>query len=224
VLAMITGRTASVQTHGHALDLGDQQRLSVLPYFVNQNERPLTVVTLEQGDLVAPGGQIGHRKERYHDPKSLLEADQRRDWWARYSAAKSGEPPEIPKALLDNDLVELTAEPLLNYLVVLSGYHREVKPGERVNRNAIYARLYRDVVKRRHAGGKPLAAAKEVSEIDFDRLMEAIAVAAWHGGGRSASIAEIQTTCPDDLKPVLERFFSEPPACEIVCGVLFQGG
>lgn len=65
-----------------------------------------------------------------------------------------------------------------------------------MNRNAIYARLYKDVVKRRHAGGKPLAAAKEVSEAEFDRLMETIAVAAWHGGGRSASIAEIRAS-PD---------------------------
>jgi uncharacterized protein YjbI with pentapeptide repeats len=197
VLALITGRTASAQTHGHALDLGERQQLSVLPYFVS-------------------------RKERYHDPRGLLGADQRRDWWALYSAAKPGEPPEIPKALLQEDLIELTAEPLLNYLVVLSGYHRDAQSGERVNRNTIYARLYKDVVKRRHAGGKPLAAAKEVSDTEFDRLMEIIAVAAWHGGGRSASMAEIQAGCPDDLKPVLERFLRDRQPARLFAAFYFK--
>jgi hypothetical protein len=48
-------------------------------------------------------------------------------------------------------LRELTADPLLNYLVVLSGFHEDLASDTDINRNLIYARLLKDVLDRRHA-------------------------------------------------------------------------
>ena len=117
----------------------------------------------------------------------------------------------VPDALLNPEISELTAEPLLCYLVVLSGFHERAGAGE--NRNLIYRALYESVVERRHAGGAKLAAAKAITDTVLDRLMEAIAVAAWwHTEGRIASVEQIRAACGDDqeLHEALETRFRKP--------------
>lgn len=174
VLALITGRTPAVQTHAAGLNLADRQRLWVLPYVIDEEER-----------------------EHLEGPETQLEHDQRQDWWERYALAKGLADADVPEALRSGELTELTAEPLLCYLVVLSGFHGD-KQGSR-NRNLIYKALYDSVIVRRHAGGARLAAAKVIEDETFDRLMETIAVAAWwHGEGRIASIEQIRDACGDD--------------------------
>jgi hypothetical protein len=56
----------------------------------------------------------------YVDPHNLLAADHRDLWWQCYGAAKGTDRPAMPAALRRRDLDEITAQPLLGYLVALS--------------------------------------------------------------------------------------------------------
>ncbi len=181
VLALVTGRTAAVQTHRDALRLPERQQLSVLRYLVRIPQ---------------------YERDQYDDPAKRLEADQRLDWWRNYARCKANIPAEMPAELKISDLEDLTAEPLLNYLLALSGYHEDPQAVGTVNRNAIYAKLFADVANRRH-GHAPLAARTEQKD-RFDRMMEAIAVAAWHGDGRTASFDEVRACCPAALKDEID--------------------
>ena len=161
VLCLVTGRTAVVQAHRDILRLADNQELEVLPFLITKAD----IEKRENSD------------HPFCDPSSLLCQDQRYLWWEKYAACNAGEPSKLPDALEKEDVLDLSAEPLLLYLLVLSGYHRRPDRMQPVNRNEIYASLFEDVANRRHAGGKTLASTVELKQ-DFIETMEIIATAA----------------------------------------------
>jgi hypothetical protein len=206
VFGLVTGRTAVVQASRDVLKLSEHQELEVLPFLVSKG-----AIEARQGS-----------KYPFQDPKELLACDQRELWWRNYAACKAGEPAEMPATLKAAEVADLSAEPLLLYLIVLSGYHRRPQQAETVNRNAIYADLFRGVAERRHAGNQPLAAKTELQK-DFDEVMEIIATAAWYGDGRTATVDEIRQWCPDHLKEALERFLhNEAGVARLIAAFYFQ--
>jgi uncharacterized protein YjbI with pentapeptide repeats len=123
--------------------------------------------------------------------------------------------PEVFKS--NHDLRELTADPLLNYLVVLSGFHENLASDTDINRNRIYARLLKDVLDRRHAKKAQtdkvaLGAVDDAKDRDnFERLLETVALAAWYGDGRTTTRADIEKLLPQDLKPSWQELVTGGP-------------
>ncbi len=113
----------------------------------------------------------------------LWEVDQRREWWAKYAPLK-GLTVETPEAFKSTRLSSITHEPLLCYLLALSGYASERWEAAADNRNRIYSVLIDSVYDRGWGDGieKRQGAGKTLSRGDFHKLMQTIALAAWLGG------------------------------------------
>jgi hypothetical protein len=120
---------------------------------------------------------------REQDP--LADVDQRLDWWRQYAQA-TGLPPDMPQSMTDPRLLGITDEPLLCYLLAISGFTGAGWEAAAENRNLIYERLIADVWQRGWGEGvgtiKRQGPGKTVSLADFQKLMETIALAAWLGG------------------------------------------
>ena len=124
----------------------------------------------------------------YHDPDHLLDTDSRDEAFHLISVARGQPSDDLPDAYLRQDLHDVTAQPLLNYFLLSSG------PDQIADGNV--ARIYSNLFKRLHdrnrnvhnrAGdaGKPGAG---LDQDQFDRIFEAMAVAAWRtGGSRTAN-------------------------------------
>ena len=161
----------------------DGQILHILPYFVPE-----------------------HNRQHYVDAKKLLEQDQRQSWWQNYGAASGRNYAGLPPELDQGNLIEITAQPLLNYLVALSLQRGALEFSEATNLNAVYADLLKAIYERGWAGHQHVAI-QGVEEEDFVRILEEIALASWHGNGRTTTVGEIERHCNNsNLKHLLSRF------------------
>lgn len=113
--------------------------------------------------------------------------DQRPIWWSKFSDAY-GFAPDLPEALSAVSLAEITNEPLLCFLLALSGYMTDNWEAAAENPNLIYDKLIGDVWERKWGEGanslpgRVGSSLKLNSRDDFDLLMESVALAAWWGG------------------------------------------
>ncbi|MEO1078529.1 MAG: pentapeptide repeat-containing protein [Pseudomonadota bacterium] len=180
---LITGRDLSIQANAGQLRR-PAQVLHVLPFLLDRKEKQI----------------------EYHDPDGLLEADQRDHWWQRYGQAIGQAFEEMPEELSGEDLTEITRQPLLNYLVALSRKRGKVAFDAGTDLNQIYADLLEAVFERQYEGRRH-AALTPISFADFERLLEEIALATWHGNGRTATDTEISERCYlSGLGPRLDAF------------------
>lgn len=113
--------------------------------------------------------------------KDIHETDDREAWWKLYSAAFNKDN-EIPIGLKDQRLEELTNEPLLCYLLALSGYLEENTEQVADNRNYIYEKIMDNVWKRPWGGGRAGTGKLIENKEEFYKLFETMALAAWHEG------------------------------------------
>lgn len=165
---LVTGRMPSFQAARRRANRKGREALEVLNYLpVNdQNRRSLELRAISS--------------ETIEGDKAVIRADDRELWWKRFSSAL-GRPVERPAGLRDARLMDLTSEPLLCYLLALSGYLEQDTEKAATNRNNIYDRLLCDVWRRGWGGGR-VGTGKSLNKKDFDRLFETMALAAWHGG------------------------------------------
>ena len=170
LLAIISGRELAVQSvEGSFRRPG--QVLHLLPYFVPNPSHA-----------------------EYHDPQGLLKEDQRDEWWQRYGRLIDQKFSGTPQALRDGELGEVTAQPLLNYLVALAFQRGGLQLSSETSVNAIYGDLVKAVYERgwsRHHH----PAVRGISEAAFVRFLEEIALSAWHGRGRTTTLREIEDHC-----------------------------
>jgi hypothetical protein len=179
---LISGRELVVQANETDFRK-DGQILHVLPYFVPEHDR-----------------------KNYIDAKKLLGQDQRQLWWQNYGAASGSGYTILPTELDQGNLIEVTAQPLLNYLVALSLKRGKLQFSEGTNLNAIYADLIKAIYDRGWAEHQHTAI-QGIPEGDFVRILEEIALAAWHGNGRTTTVGEIERHCESsNLKNLLNRF------------------
>tara|TARA_R110002020_G_scaffold244208_3_gene457874 strand:- start:86 stop:781 length:696 start_codon:yes stop_codon:yes gene_type:complete len=148
----------------------------------------------------------------YNDPHKLLPEDQRITWWNKYQAAKGFQVVGLPAELTDKgtELDELTGQPLLNYLVALTWQRsqegdNQIDFSQPVNINAIYADMLQAIWNRPWGEGNCHPALKEFNFATFRSLLEDIALAAWHGTGRSTSLASVEQHLQEDQKSELEE-------------------
>ncbi|NER22760.1 MAG: pentapeptide repeat-containing protein [Symploca sp. SIO1C2] len=179
---LISGREVVVQANRSKFRQL-QQLLYLLPYFLTEEE-----------------------SKGYIDKQKLLEQDQRQLWWQSYGKAKGKDYTGLPPELDRNNLLEITAQPLLNYLVALSIERNKLQFSEDTNLNQIYEDLLEAVYERgyeKHSYRPTEGIKKE----EFIGILEEIALACWHGDGRTTTVGEIERHCDNSgLRGILNRF------------------
>ncbi len=173
---LITGREIVIQANAVKFRK-DCQVLHMLPYFI------------------ADGEETGSGDGLYDDPKDLLKVDQRDLWWKQYGDATGKSYSALPEELSREDLVDITAQPLLNFLVALSFVRGILDFSTPINLNEIYEDLLEAVHGRAYATTGTLPGISDIKLTDFIRILEEIGLAAWRGDGRTTTILEIQRRC-----------------------------
>ncbi len=169
------------------------QILTLLPYFV--------------GGLSKDQPRRLHDGEQYHDPKKILEQDLRNRWWKNYAQLTGRSYQGLPKELDRPDLEEVTAQPLLNYLVALSYTRGGLDFTKGVNLNSIYQDLVKAVHERGYEKSRAFVPIRSMNFQDFFRVLEEIGLAAWHGDGRTTTVKEIENHCSNSgLGGLLQTF------------------
>lgn len=148
------------------------------------------------------------RQSLYVDPKKLLDLDLRQEWWKNYGdLTGNGSIKGLPEALNREGLNDVTAQPLLNYLVALSFTRGKVKFDNSVNLNLVYADLVEAVYERGYDKNRRHVSVRHLTFEEFQRVLEEVALASWHGDGRSTTVREISEHCSaSNLGPLLEKF------------------
>jgi adenylate kinase family enzyme len=132
--------------------------------------------------------------ESYTDPKQFLDIDLRDIWWNKYSRLKGLPYSKFPLELKSPRLDEITAQPLLNYLVALTYERNVVKFDDNTNLNEIFQDLIKAVFDRQYEKKQHQVITElNLSEGNFLRVLEEIAVSAWHSGDiRTTTIHKIE--------------------------------
>jgi uncharacterized protein YjbI with pentapeptide repeats len=116
-----------------------------------------------------------------------------------------------PKGLKQGEIGEVTAQPLLNYLVALSYDRGSVDFSASVNINVVYGDLVKAIYDRAWARHDH-PAVRGLEEASFIRLLEEVALAVWHGQGRTTTLREIEEHCKQSrialLLPAFEQSVS----------------
>jgi uncharacterized protein YjbI with pentapeptide repeats len=184
---LISGRELVVQqAHSSVLRQTDQI-LHILPYFVTENQR-----------------------KNYVDKQELLKEDQRNLWWQKYGKAIAKEFEELPSDLESKDFTEITSQPLQSYLVASFFVEGKLQSGQSSNLSYIYGQLLQGVYQRGWAGKKQHAAVQEFdiqNDEDFARILEEIAIACWHGDGRTTTVKKIEEKYANTAQ--LKKLFQE---------------
>jgi Pentapeptide repeats (8 copies) len=178
---LLSGRDVVVQANSSEFRK-EGQILHVLPYWT----------TKETNDV---------------DPQNLLNIDLRNQWWQNYGVVTGRGYAQLPEGLAQKNLVEITAQPLLNYLIALSYGRGKLQISETSNLNEIYADLLEAIYDRGWADRRQHPALQGVEQPNFIRILEEIALASWHGDGRTTTVREIEAHCDSSgLKQLLEVF------------------
>ena len=164
---IISGRDVIVQQN-ESFFRKEGQHLRLLPYLIEENT-----------------------KELFEEQYKLVNEDQRSTWWNKYGKLNGKEYKGLPKELEKKDLDEITAQPLLNYLVALSYERKKIDFGQNINLNKVYEDLLDAVYERSYSSGGRIRNISSLTRENFVRLLEEISVSAWHGNGRKTSINEI---------------------------------
>jgi adenylate kinase family enzyme len=181
---IISGREVIIQANRNQRKL--HQLLYLLPYFLTEAER---------------------RIDGYIDDSILLSIDQRQLWWRKYSQAKGVDYSGLPKELDRDNLVDITAQPLLNYLIALSYERQKIQFTADTNLNEIYADLLAAVYERGYEKQGVHPSLEGISFEQFVGILEEIALACWHGNGRTTTVKEIDSHCQNSgLSQVLKSF------------------
>ncbi|MCS3697578.1 pentapeptide repeat-containing protein [Salinibacter ruber] len=146
--------------------------------------------------------------DRYEDPDFLAfdedeePIDHRDDWWQKYGEASGSDYDEgMPSRLRRDRLGEITRQPLLNYLVALAYEDDDTDFSEDASLNTLYDQLLDGVYRRDydfgpHPGTKVVSGTtEEMQKEGFVRVLEEIALDAWHGDGRTTTLASIEKRC-----------------------------
>jgi uncharacterized protein YjbI with pentapeptide repeats len=188
---LVSGRELVVQENESEFRR-KRQILTLLPYFITKPSE-------YDGHLSLDGVE-------YNDPGKLLNSDLRQQWWKKYGVLTGKSYTGLPSELDRKDLAEVTAQPLLNYLLALSFTREKLDFTKDINLNSIYADLVAAVHERGYDTHRYIHIRHMTLE-DFFRVLEEIGLASWHGDGRTTTVREIKEHCnASGLGSMLEKF------------------
>ena len=205
IWAIVTGRDAIFgNVESPAINLPGQ-RLNLLPFHVREREPH----ALSLSD--------------YDDPDRLLMTDNRIEAFRRYATARGVPSDILPQAYANDDLHDVSAQPLLNYFLLTGGSDAVVDGNLASIYRGLFERLHarnRNVDDRPQDAGKPGAG---LSQEQFDHVFETIGAAAWRTGGTRAAtweevLAEVDredsyvSEKADKLRDVFESHMSDSGA------------
>jgi uncharacterized protein YjbI with pentapeptide repeats len=171
----LSGRDVAVQASSDGLK--EEQILHVLPYFMAASER-----------------------KSYEDSQDLLATDLRDQWWQNYGAVSGRGYTEMPRELAQERLNDITAQPLMNYLVALSYVRGVLNISETSNLNKVYADLLTTIYDRGWANSRQHPSLRGIKLDAFICLLEEIALASWHGNGRTTTVEVIEAQVTIDAE------------------------
>lgn len=171
IKVLFSGREVVVQNNETEFRLSGQV-LTILPYHVSDSV-----------------------KESYTDPKNLLEQNLSELWWKNYGSLIGKPFSGLPADLKRSDLEEITAQPLLNYLLALSYCRGKLNFNIGVNLNEIYRDLVEAIYERGYEKGRRHESIRSIEFQSFLLILEEIGLAAWHGDGRTTTVSEIEFYC-----------------------------
>ena len=181
---LLTGRASVVQEEQVRALRRAGDTLELLPYYVRETAR-----------------------RQYIDEDKRLKHDQRHEWWGKYGSLKGLAVETLPAKLNLHDhhhLTEITAQPILNYLVAWNYLQdpQAFNPNENINQ--LYETLFNSIYERRWGEGGNLAV-KGLERHDFMLIYECIGLATWHAGDtRTARVKDIiAKLSPPSLKDKL---------------------
>ena len=118
----------------------------------------------------------------------LIAIDQRDEWWRKYGKVIGAGYDGLPEKLKnEKGLDQLTSLPLLTFLIAIAFSGKRIIFSGNINLNSIYEDVIRSFWETQQEK------AKIAVEVDvFFHLLEEIALAVWHEGGRKASIKQIE--------------------------------
>ena len=184
---IISGRDVIVQQNEKDFR-NEGQLLRLLPYYFTKNEK---------------------ENEKFVDKAKLLNIDQREEWWKKYGIISGNKYKGLPEELRTREIDEITAQPLLNFLVALTYQSGNLDFSKDPNLNEIYSELLNDVYSRGYSGGKHRTVS-EMEKEQFCVIMEEIALSAWHGKERTTTVAEINKHFESSgKKELLKKFISD---------------
>ena len=179
--SLISGRELVVQENESEFR-GSRKILNLLPYYVSDLERKSRRFEAEE-------------EVNYEGEKQLLQIDSRNEWWMNYGNLTGRKFPSLPAELKRSELDEITAQPLLNYLVALSYTRGRIDFKKVINLNLVYEDLVSAVYQRGYERERTYAPIRHLSLDQFNRVLEEIGLAAWHGDGRTTTVREIEEHC-----------------------------
>ncbi|NUB11890.1 hypothetical protein GAY28_03690 [Azospirillum brasilense] len=126
---------------------------------------------------------IDEHRRGWFAPDELAALDQRSAWWERFGRAEG-----LPTFLRHDNthLTSLTEQPLLNWLVAqILKLEGEERAATIDGVHDLYTRLFGHVLDRVHRRGDspPPEAVDALDRANLERVLEEVAVAAWHAGG-----------------------------------------
>lgn len=190
---LLSGREVVVQENESEFRRA-RQILTVLPYSISSGR-------LEH--------HTGDDDAGYDDPCGLLKIDLRQRWWKNYGTLTAKGYEGLPKHLDRSDLAEVTAQPLLNYLVALSYSREKIDFSKNVNLNSVYGDLVAAVHERGYEKHRAYAPIRHMTVQEFSRVLEEIGLAAWHGDGRTTTVKEIEEHCKSSGLGAMLSLFQE---------------
>jgi uncharacterized protein YjbI with pentapeptide repeats len=182
IRVLLSGRDVIVQANESEFRK-DRQVLHILPYYLGEDER-----------------------DEFTDNDNRLGADQRDEWWQNYAGVKGKGYKGMPGELRGEEMDEITAQPLLNYLVSLSFERGQIDFSRTANLNEIYGDLLAAVHDRGYDESGTLKPIEHLGFKDFSRVMEEIALCAWHGDSRTTTVDAIVGQC---RQSGLDRLFDQ---------------
>lgn len=185
---LVLGRAPSMQSARERLALGGQGTLYV--------------------EDMLPKDSLFAVRDRHmleiSDPDGLLNEDQRSSFWARWAIATGSDPEKVPEALEVKELEDLSAEPLLAYLLIYSGYVEENWEEAADNRNKIYDAIFEKIWQRERI--KPTRQnLNDLGPTGFSSVMDALGIAAWRGGGRTGDEETFKKVCKISMSPKIHE-------------------
>lgn len=184
VQVIITGRELVIQSSENFFR-HEGQVLQILPYYLTEESK-------------------SHGNYQYSN--EMLKEDQRQIWWRKYGLLTGQSITELPAELDQDELIEVSSQPLLNYLAALAIQRGLLKFSSNISLNLIYADLLHAIYERGWSTVQH-ATLRGMEEREFNRVLEEIALASWHGDGRTTTIKEIQTHCEQSgTLSLLDRF------------------
>lgn len=165
----------------------------------------------------------------YEFADEALKADQRDQWWQGYFRATNRPPAGLPPEFQNKGRTfdEITAQPLLNYLLALLRDRSKDKSKQIDSAHALYREMFDYVYQRIHKSPTqgPDAVAC-IRKIDYEIILEEISIAAWHTDDRAVTKANLDShfksseqgdllkqhfgTIREGIGVILNSFFIQP--------------